>query len=110
MAEHRVMSEDLLGITHYRSKRYNESQQFGRSLSGVFPLGGDHLNPAIDRLPHLSRTAADVNQPVRDQLSEHFPAGSRRRSRRDRQASRPRQVDRAPGVHHHVRRGPAEDP
>ncbi len=37
MAEHRVMSEDLLGITHYRSKRYNESQQFGRSLSGVFP-------------------------------------------------------------------------
>ena len=28
MAEHRVMSEDLLGITHYRSRRCVESQRY----------------------------------------------------------------------------------
>ena len=28
MAEHRVMSEVLLYITHYRSRRYNESQRY----------------------------------------------------------------------------------
>src|ERR1700704_2528946 len=34
MAEHRVMSEDLLDITHYRSRRCNESQ----TLSQKAPL------------------------------------------------------------------------
>src|SRR5207244_6216973 len=30
MAEHRVMSEDLLDLTHYRSRRYYESQANGQ--------------------------------------------------------------------------------
>ncbi len=34
-------------------------------------MGGDHLNPAIDRLPHLSRTAAYDKPAVRDKLIEH---------------------------------------
>ena len=38
MAEHRVMSEDLLGITHYRSRRCYESQANGQKPT----LGGEH--------------------------------------------------------------------
>jgi phosphoketolase len=34
-------------------------------------LGGDHLNHAIDWVPHLSRTAASGKQAIRDQLIEH---------------------------------------
>jgi phosphoketolase len=34
------------------------------------PLGGDHLNYAIDRVSHLSRTAAYVKPALRDKLIE----------------------------------------
>jgi len=40
MAEHRVMSEDLLDITHYRSRRCNESQATEQKTGIVSPVVG----------------------------------------------------------------------
>jgi hypothetical protein len=59
MTEHRVMSEDLLDITHYKSGRYNESQPtlhwlippLAESRDVVAPLTVLSLGPGLAGTP-----------------------------------------------------------
>jgi len=95
MAEHRVMSEDHLGLTHYRSRRCYESQpncqrpSAARSRRAARPYLIGHRNSACNRTRRFPRPSQSVCPRSPPPARRPFARGRRRSTPAEWKGERP---------------------